>query len=92
MPWSHDEDKEQWLGDHRPIKREIKVQLARHDERQEDILPLLGFERNALNRRFRGSTKWRRAEIEALAAHWGIKSSDLTGENSQNSTNVPTDP
>jgi hypothetical protein len=90
MSWSHDDG--QWLGDHRPIKREIKVQLARHEEQQEDILTLLGFQRNALNRRYRGATKWRRTEIEKLAAHWGVKPGDLTGEISENSTTVPTDP
>ena len=89
MSWSHDQ---LWLGDHRPIKGEIKIQLYRHDEHQEDILPILGFKRNALNMRFRGATRWRRSEIEKLAAHWGIKPSDLIGENSESSTRNTSDP
>lgn len=89
MTWSHDQ---LWLGDPKPIATEIRVQLARHNKHQADILTLLGFQRNSLNRRMRGVTKWRRWEIEELAAHWGIKPSDLTGENNQNHTSVSTDP
>jgi hypothetical protein len=87
--WSHDE---KWLGDPKLIAREIKVQLAEHDEKQVDILPVLEMSRNTLHRRFRGKPKWRRWELASLAKRWGIAVEDLTGESSANGASVGDSP
>jgi BetR domain len=79
--------RQRWLGDSKPIAREINAQKARHDERQTDIMSLIGVQRQALARRMRGETPWERWELEVLAKHWGITLAELVPESEENDTN-----
>jgi len=82
------DSRQRWTGDPKPIAREIRAQMARHDEHQNDILNLIGVQRQALNRRLRGETKWHRWELLRLANHWGLTLNGLIPENHVNGTSV----
>lgn len=75
------DSRQRWLGDPKPIAREIRAQMARHDEHQPEIMNLIGVQRQALNRRMRGETKWHRWELMTLANHWRISADTLFGVN-----------
>ena len=50
----------------------IRAEMARHNETQEDIGKLVGLSAQCISRRLNGSIMWTIAELRELATHWGV--------------------
>jgi transcriptional regulator with XRE-family HTH domain len=54
------------------VRIEVKVMMARHDERQVDIAAVLGLSQSQISERIHGRKAFTIHELELLGAHWDV--------------------
>ena len=53
-------------------KQELKAEMARHDDRQEDLAEALGMTPATLSARMNGAVEFKPSEIEAIGLRYGL--------------------
>lgn len=59
------------------LKQELKAEMARHEDRQEDLAKALGISTSALNLKVNETTPFRQPEIEKIALRYDLSAEDI---------------